>query len=1407
MAQPSPSPASHPTDRLLGRSPAISALRTQIRHLAAFDTVGSPHAPTVLLQGETGTGKGLVARVIHDSGPRAEGPFIDVNCAAIPETLLEAELFGFEAGTFTDAKRAKPGLLEAASGGTLFLDEIEALPLALQSKFLKAIEEKWVRRLGAVRGQSVDVKIIAATTADLGGYAAQGRFRPDLYHRLAVVIVTLPPLRERGEDLFLLAEQFLRRYTEAHGVRPNRLSRAAEAWLRGYRWPGNVRELSHLLERVTLLSREAIVSPSTLESLCLSQPPAPEPAEPTAGADASGQIEERAQIQAVLRQTRGNVVQAARLLGLSRGALRHRLRRYGLQSPGAREPAPAPSRDHFATGPIEKGRVEPTPERSATTSSTWEHKSVAALAIELTFPMGAEDESAVFEPWTTASRWEQAVVAKVQGFGGVVLQRSPSLLLVAFGIPRTLDQLPQRAVQAALALRQLVAEGAEGESSSALRLVLHWGEVLVDVQASDPTAQLRALGETLAWPVRLLGQTAPSDILLSPEMGPLVEGWCELQAREVSLHGDQAQRIGVYAVVGNCPPGARRELQGRRRRSPFAGRDQELATLRARVRQVEGGRGQVVGLIGEPGVGKSRLCDEFIRGALVPPWVILETQGTAYGQATPYLPVLGLLKGYFHINDRDDRLTIRDKVIATLRGLDEALTPTTPAFLTLLDVPVEDASWQALEAPQRRQRLLDAVKHLLLRESQRQPLLLVVEDLHWIDAETQAVLDNLVESLPTARILLLGSYRPKYRHGWESKTSYSQLRLDPLPPESVAELLQALLGDDADLTALKRLLVERTGGNPFFLEESVRTLVEMKSLVGEPGAYRLAQALPTIQVPATVQAVLAARIDRLPIDDKRLLQISAVIGKDVPFSLLQAVVERPTEALRQGVAQLQRAEFLYERDLFPELAYTFEHALTHEVAYQSMLKSTRQRDHQKIAETLEERFPERCGTEPKLLAHHYTEAGLVEQAIPYWQRAGQQALQRSANLEAVQHLTKGLTLLATLAETAARAQQELDLLIALGPALMATKGFAAPEVEQTYARARALCAQAGDTPQLFPTLRGLCRFYQTRGPLPTAREVGEQLYRLAQHAAVPTHLLEAHDALGVILFFLGDYAAARVHLEQGIALTDPTAERGLALRHGAAPGMRCLIVAADTLWCLGYPAQAVRRCEEALSLTQELANHQTLVMAQHWAAYLHHRRRDELAVQAQAEALLTLASAQGFPLYVGYGTCWRGWALAMQGQEEAGLGQMRQGMAAILDTGQTLTQPLCLVLMAEAMGHAGQIAEGLRLLGEALAVMADSGRGDLLAEAYRLQGEFLLRQAAPDAVQAEAYFQQALAVARRQQAKSWELRAATSLSRLWRQQGKRDEARQLLGGTYGWFTEGLDTADLQEAKMLLEESS
>jgi predicted ATPase len=394
----------------------------------------------------------------------------------------------------------------------------------------------------------------------------------------------------------------------------------------------------------------------------------------------------------------------------------------------------------------------------------------------------------------------------------------------------------------------------------------------------------------------------------------------------------------------------------------------------------------------------------------------------------------------------------------------------------------------------------------------------------------------------------------------------------------------------------------------------------------------------------------------------------------------------------------------------------FKHALTREAAYQSLLASARRQIHQRIAQVLEAQFVGLVETQPELLAHHYTEAGLTTQALPYWQRAGQQALQRSANREAAQHLTMGLELLATLPETLARVQQELDLQLARGTAFIAIKGPAAPEVEQTYARARALCHQIGETPQLFWTLRGLQRFYHNRGALRTARELGEQLLRLAPRAAEPTALLAVHSQLVHILCFGGAYAAAQTHAEQGIALIDPIAERAAVLRHGLPSGVPCLAAAALTRWCLGFPAQAVQRSQEALALAQVLAHPPSVAHATYYAAYVHHRRREVPLVQTHAEALLVLATAQELPFYVGIGTCWRGWALAMQGQGEEGLELLHQGRAALLPLGQRLSQPLWLTLLAEAARHTGQVEEGLHLLSEALGAFEATERGDLLSE-------------------------------------------------------------------------------------------
>src|SRR5215467_783501 len=460
-----PSPGTHPTTRLVGQSAAIQALQAQICRLTAFDTVDNPHAPTLLLQGETGTGKGLVARVIHDSGPRVQGPYIEVNCAALPETMLEAELFGFEAGAFTDAKRAKPGLFEAASGGSLFLDEIDALPVALQGKLLTAIETKQVRRLGAMAERAVDVKLLTATNADLLTRVAAGQFRADLYHRLAIVVLTIPPLRARGEDILELAQTFLQHYVQSYGVPPKRLRADAAAWLQQYAWPGNVRELSHVMERVVLWHAADEVDATVLAQWGLPLTTAGSgvaPVTPVAGTE-RGLPSEVEQIRQALVQTNGKVARAARLLGISRDALRWRMRRAGIARPDAVSPRArtAAARDDAQTASPDTHRI-PADLPPEAPRSAWEQKPVVVLALELTWPQEATDAAGPYEPWTEAVRWEQAIIDKVQGFGGVLLSRTPALLTWVFGVPRALEQLPQRAVHAALAVRQMVTEAPGG---------------------------------------------------------------------------------------------------------------------------------------------------------------------------------------------------------------------------------------------------------------------------------------------------------------------------------------------------------------------------------------------------------------------------------------------------------------------------------------------------------------------------------------------------------------------------------------------------------------------------------------------------------------------------------------------------------------------------------------------------------------------------------------------------------------------------------------------------------------------------------------------------------------------------------------------------------------------------------
>ena len=979
-------------------------------------------------------------------------------------------------------------------------------------------------------------------------------------------------------------------------------------------------------------------------------------------------------------------------------------------------------------------------------------------------------------------------------------------IMALFGAPLAHEDHAVRACYAALRMQESVKKYAEEVQKTEgipvqIRVGLNSGEVVVGSIGNDLKMDYTAIGQTTHLAARMEQMAMPGSILIAADTLRLAEGFVRLKPLgPVNVKGI-SEPLEVHEVTGAGPIRSRLQAAVTRGLTRFVGRTAEFETLCLALERAGASHGQVVALVGEPGVGKSRLFWEFTHSRRTVDWLIVESGSVSYGKSTAYLPVTDLLKAYFAIEDRDDVRKIREKVTGKVLTLDKSLEPTLPAFLALLEVTVEDEQWQSLDPPQRRQRTLDVVKRLLLRESQVQPLLLVFEDLHWIDSETQAVLDSLVESLPTARMLLLVNYRPEYQHSWGSKTYYSQLRIDPLPPESAGELLQALLGDDTSLLPLKPLLIERTEGNPFFLEESVRTLIETNFLTGERGNYRLAKPIQSTQVPATVQAVLAARIDRLPPEEKRLLQSAAVVGKDVPFGLLQAIAGPSEEELRHGLTRLQAAEFLYETSLFPEIEYTFKHALTHEVAYGSVLQERRRALHACIVEAIEKLYSDRLTEQVERLAHHASRGELWGKAVDCLHQAGKKAAGHSATREAIVYFEQALDALKHLPESRQTIEKAIDIRVDLGPALIATKSFSAVEVEENYTFARELCERLGETPQLFPILWGLARVHDVRGELNVGRSLGTQLLAAAQRLQNPALILEAHHELWANSLHLGEFSSALNHTERGIELYNPQAHRQYAFLYGGHdPGVCGLRHAAMILYLLGYPDQAIQKSQDALALAQKLSHPNSLAFALYYSAWVHQQRGERQVVDELIQATITLAKEQGSTRWLQQGTLLQGWLLAQQGKGQEAILRMRHGSTVVMDA-----RSHGMALLAETYGKEGQIEEGLSVLNEELSRLHITGGRFYEAELHRIKGELLLRQAAADERQAEASFQSALKIARGQSAKSLELRAAMSLSRLWQRQDKQTHARQLLAEVYGWFTEGFDTADLKAAKALLDE--
>jgi predicted ATPase len=709
----------------------------------------------------------------------------------------------------------------------------------------------------------------------------------------------------------------------------------------------------------------------------------------------------------------------------------------------------------------------------------------------------------------------------------------------------------------------------------------------------------------------------------------------------------------------------------------------------------------------------------------------------------------------------------------------------------------------------------------MLEEAERQPVLMVWEDLHWADPSTLELLGLFIDQAPTAPMFHLLTCRPEFVPPWPPRSQMTPLTLHRLERPQVEAMMARLANGKTLPVEVVEHIVSKTDGVPLFIEELTKMLLESTLLRAEAEHYALTGPLTAITISITLYDSLIARLDRLP-TVREVAQRGAVLGREFASELLHALTTMEEATLQHGLTQLVDAELLYQRGQPPRARYLFKHALIQDAAYASLLKSTRQQVHQQTAQLLEARFPDIVAAEPELLAHHYTEAGCPAQAVGYWQQAGTRVLQHSANVEAIAHVQRGLEILTALPDTPQRTQHELDLLTTLGPALLSTKGYAAPEVAEAYTRARELCQQGDETPEHFLVLWNLWLFYLARADHQTALELGEQCLHLAQRVQDVTVLLQAHVVLGISQFYLGNPGRASTHLEHTIALYDPAQHHGLAYRYGGIdPGIGGFGYDAWALWVRGYPEQARAQSARALSLAQHLAHPYTLARTLYWDTLLCQLCRDAPAVRDQADTAITVATAQGFALVRALGPIMRGWAIAVQEHSTEGLVQIRQGLDTYRSTGAEFQRPHFLAMLAEASGLLGQPEGGLAALEEALTLVQQTGERYYEAELHRQRSELLLNaesgrsQSLPPPTQsrrvrqavltAEECFQQALDVARQQQAKSLELRAAMSLSRLWQRQGKRQEAYDLLAPIYGWFTEGFDTADLQEAKTLLLE--
>ena len=1001
----------------------------------------------------------------------------------------------------------------------------------------------------------------------------------------------------------------------------------------------------------------------------------------------------------------------------------------------------------------------------------------------------------------------EACAKVIARFDGHIAQYLGDGLLVYFGYPRAHEDDAQRAVRAGLGIIEAVGQlnSALSEKhgvSLAVRIGCHTGLVVVGDDVGRTGHDDMVLGETPNIAARLQGVAKPNTLVIGPLTRQLLGGLFACESLGTPALKGVAAPLEVHRVLYESTARTRLEALASTGLTALVGRDDEVAQLERAWERVVGGHGQVVVVTGEPGIGKSRLVKELTDHASSGEAWFTHLQCSPYYQHTAFYPLIDLMERIVLRFGRDDSPAQKQgKLEGFLVESGLPLAENVPLFSSLLSIPL-GAEYVSPEmaAEQQKKHTMRALLTIPFRRAEKQPVMLIVEDLHWIDPSTLEFLSTLVDEIHSAPILAVFTCRPDFESPWTEHPNVTAIGLNRLPSDEAAELTHQVAQRKSLPAEVVSEVVSKTDGVPLFIEELTKMLLESGLLEERHDHYALTGPLPPLAIPNTLQDSLMARLDRLaPV--KGLAQLGAALGREFDYQLLHAVSPWDEDVLRNGLEQLVASEFLYEEGTPPRATYRFKHALVQESAYQSLLKSTRQQYHQRIAATLESKFPEIVETRPELTARHYTEAGLAAQAIPYWRSAGRRALQRGANREATSHATKGLELLASLPETEEFAKHELSLQLVLGPSLSYVDG--PQSVQHVYVRARELAHRFGSTPELFPTLSGLAHAQIVLGHMHEASSLAEEFLELAERQVDSLTLAAAHSMCAYTAWWRGHFVEVDNHSRQCLALHDTDVHHAGAAAYNQDPSIVCGYVHALNRWVMGYPSQAVEAMERTLAHARELKQANSIGITQLMFAQLAQLRREPELAHTHAEEAIAISSEHGLPALELWGLLPRGWAKAQFGDVRSGIADIRTGMDRRRALNIGAVWPWFHALLADTYGAVGQLEEGLQLLDEALQIVERNDERLYEAEVHRIKGDLLLKQDVR--ADAEACFQQALAVARRQQAKSWELRAALSLGRLWQHDGKRDEARRLLAPVYEWFTEGFDTADLIEAKALLDE--